>query len=180
LHLSKDARENSWILLESIKDQETSVPDVKRLFLRASACIWMVQKSTVHSSAFRITTFLNTLPKVTQRITYIIDLYSERGHALYHEGVILPLFEEFRKTLELASITSAYPVATKKLDDSFRIYKSTSELFELYMTLFQILIKYDRNSLSNLHLATNPDSYILDIFRFGWAILIYASNSILI
>jgi hypothetical protein len=176
LHLSKEARETSWLYMDLVRREEVDAPDVreinqiKTLFLRASACIWIAQKATGYSSAFRISTFLTALPKVTQRIM-------ERGHALYQRNHMLPFLQELKSTLDIISKVRQQPEASVKLQQSIEFYHNFADLFDQFMNLFKILITFDRVDYSSVHMCPVPSTPTVEIFRFGWALLIYASTS---
>ena len=138
--------------------------------MQAAACIWIVQKS-VGNEAFKISTFLLALPKVTSRIT-------DRGHALYQRNTMLPLLEQFDNTLKIISQTIPQAQASLILDNSKTLYLETLELFEYYMNLFKIVIKFDRIDYSDVHMNSFTPKPALDIFRFGWAMLLYATKGI--
>ena len=80
----------------------------------------------------------------------------------------------------IISQTVPQPQAEAQLQNAYDVYTNFADLFETFMTLFKIFLVFDRVDYSILHMSAVSTSPTLEVFRFGWAILIYATASILI
>lgn len=138
------------------------------MFVQASAAIWAVQKQ-LGNQIYKLSTFLNALSKVSSK-------FSEKGHLLYQPTFFETILTEFQSTIDKISMFYRQDSSLSILQSIKFEFKTFSDLYNVYQQTFKLYIKLDRADYSNEILNHLVQSPTLDVFRFGWLMLLFSKH----
>lgn len=142
--------------------------------MQTCGCIWAAELSlTKRNCLYPISVLLNVLHKVTKFV-------SESGHLLYEPVFFDTFFNNFKMAL-MAIEPSEPNLGLMNIAQSvYALYIQQMEKYRHYRTIFQSLIRLENSDYSNLKADQFKTESMLDIFRFGWLLILLSDGNFLI
>ncbi|KAI8894715.1 hypothetical protein BC833DRAFT_623706 [Globomyces pollinis-pini] len=165
LSLTKDIRNQSLQYILTIPDRLSSIPNIQTLFIYGIAAIWTAQKSN-NTFLFNISTLLNRIPSLS-------GVISPKGHMIYNSGYLNLVLEEFENVITIISSQFPQQSTLYQLKNTKMFYNETCQIYKFYKDLFQALIRFTNDEYENVEAAKISLTPTLDIFRYGWLLVIY-------